>query len=420
MLQVVGRTAPGLRYFNVEKMDKASTSGPCDTHEVTAHPQMHQLDGLTSLRFIAAIFVVAYHFSYLHFRDAPKEGLVSLGYTGVSFFFILSGFILSYNYRGVDFSDRRNWQRFFLARVARIYPVYLASLVMALPFFCATLIKIQSEPLKALFGSSAILAPLGLQAWVPGAACALNCPSWSLSAEFFFYLLFPLVFPMICARPKPWMWLTSVAWCATLAIVWFAWTRLGNGLSIVGDLGADPAADIAAQFLKYFPLLRVCEFLFGIFLFLFWEKRGFSLPTSALACAFILCWLFLALIKVTVPESAYHDGLTALAWAPLILLGANVTRGPLVWPAMLFLGRISFALYLTHASVLALVLWLDKHLLGGIVQSGSPWLLSIPGAIAAIAVAALFYTMIENPARHYIMGRRRASTSSDLAGTRTY
>jgi peptidoglycan/LPS O-acetylase OafA/YrhL len=83
---------------------------------------------------------------------------------------------------------------------------------------------------------------------------------------------------------------------------------------------------------------------------------------------------------------------------------------------MLFLGRISFALYLTHTTVLELILWLDKQALGGVLLAHSPWLVSTPSAIVAIAVAALLYLMVEDPARHFIMRRRRASVAPPPAG----
>jgi peptidoglycan/LPS O-acetylase OafA/YrhL len=373
----------------------------------TPHPQVRQLDALTSLRFLAAMLVVLFHYSTVHFGDAPKTGLSSIGYTGVSFFFMLSGFILAYNYRKVDFSVAQNRYRFYWARAARIYPIYLASLLIAAPFFWVVLVGMKPVVLQYLYGAGGVLAPLGLHSWVPGAACALNCPSWSISTEFFFYLLFPFVFPAIYARPSLWTWICLAAWIAVLAGCTYLWARFGHGLTLMGDLRTDPVAEITSQFVKYFPVVRAPEFLLGILLFVAWERFGSRLSNGALLSAAALAALLLGLTWRQLPEIALHDGLTAIAWAPLILFGANVRSGPLVWPAMMFLGRISFSLYLTHVTVLSAMNSVDKHLLGGLLVSTSPWCLTIASAIAALVVATLSYEFIEDPARRAIMGRSK-------------
>jgi peptidoglycan/LPS O-acetylase OafA/YrhL len=394
-------------------LNAESTTEEIAAPEKAPHPEVRQLDALTSLRFFAAMLVLAFHYATVHFGDAPVTGLPSLGYTGVTFFFMLSGFILSYNYHKVDFSSRQNLHRYFLARAARIYPVYLASLLIALPFFCIALIRIPFPGLQLLFGSSAILAPLGLQSWLPGAACALNCPSWSISTEFFFYLVFPFVFPLIYARPGLWIWISLITWITSLVVCWLVWLRFGYGLSIMGDLRSHPAADIASQFVKYFPVVRVSEFLLGILLFVVWERHRSRLSKGALLAAFVIACIGLGVARNEVSEIAFHDGLTAIAWAPLILLGASLRQGLLVWPVMQFLGRISFCLYLTHEPVFSLMHWVDKHLLGGLALSISPWCFTIPTTIVAIGVSALLYSIVEKPARRLIMDRRRIAPAMD-------
>jgi peptidoglycan/LPS O-acetylase OafA/YrhL len=367
------------------------------------HPPLRQLDALTSLRFFAAMMVLAFHYASVGSGDAPFDGPASLGYSGVTFFFMLSGFILAYNYRDADFADPAIRRRYFLARLARIVPVYLLSLLLALPFFWRVLIDMPPSVLRNLFAAGAVLAPLGLQSWVPGAACALNCPSWSISTELFFYLLFPFAFPLVYRRP--WHWGLSAL--LILIILWtlggWLWAQLGGGRSIMQDLGPAPGATIAAQLLKYFPPIRVPEFLLGIVLFVFWERAGSRLAGAGLLAACAMAVAALWLLRNQVPELALHDGLTAIAWAPLILFGATVHGGPLAAPALIFLGRISFSLYLTHVTVLSLMNSLDRHVLGGALRTASPWLLVLPSALAALLVAALVYRLVEDPARRLIV-----------------
>lgn len=148
------------------------------------------LPALTGIRFFAAIYVVVFHFgsSYAaqHHVPAFAARFLSNGWTAVTLFFFLSGFILSYTYTG-QIEKSGGKKRFWEARFARIYPVYLLSLVLSWPFNATSPGKI----IAALFM---------VQAWNPlhpEYGGVLNMPAWTLSAEAFFYLLFPFLLPLI-------------------------------------------------------------------------------------------------------------------------------------------------------------------------------------------------------------------------------
>jgi peptidoglycan/LPS O-acetylase OafA/YrhL len=147
------------------------------------------VSALTGLRVIAAYFVVLYHYgsSFANSVGVPHPigKILSNGYLGVSFFFVLSGFILAYTYR----NPLTTWsakKAFFLARLARIYPVYIVALLAS--FFIGSQyvepISIGAIPQFAL-----------LQSWVPYSASVQywNTPGWTLSVEALFYVSFPLV-----------------------------------------------------------------------------------------------------------------------------------------------------------------------------------------------------------------------------------
>ena len=372
----------------------------------TAHAKVAQLDGLTSLRFFAALLVLVFHYSSQHFVGVPKTGIASIGDTGVTFFFMLSGFILAYNYRDTDFGAGGAINRYLVSRLARIYPAYIFALLLALPFDTKSFEALSSASLKALSYASLALAPLGLHAWLPGAACALDCPSWSISTEFFFYLVFPLALPPILRRPGLWFCIAAAYWMGASAIGMIAWSRYGAGLSIAGDLKTHPMAEIASQFIKFFPPMRLPEFLFGIVLFAAWNRTRSQLSGAKLGLAAFVAWGALALVKSDIPETELRGGLTAIAWAPLILLGANIRSGLLVAPAMVFLGRISYSLYLTHVTVLNATKSFDKRVLGGPLASTSPWCVSIASALAALVLAAFVYRIVEDPARRFVMSGR--------------
>ena len=107
------------------------------THEVSR--MRPNIPALTGLRAIAAILVVLFHYKYivpgLGASPAPGARVIQTGFVGVSLFFVLSGFILAYTYIDDDGALRGTWKDFLFARFARVYPVYLFALVIALPIF---------------------------------------------------------------------------------------------------------------------------------------------------------------------------------------------------------------------------------------------------------------------------------------------
>ncbi|HVE12493.1 MAG TPA: acyltransferase family protein, partial [Elusimicrobiota bacterium] len=141
------------------------------------------LGPLTSLRFLAAFHVLLFHgareWLWRPFLRAPEwaQGLLATGYAGVGFFFVLSGFILSYTYRG-RLDGARERREFWRARFARVYPVYALGLLLF-------------APIELLGGRPGTVAPSALscvtltQAWIPAFALRWNTPGWSLSVEAF-------------------------------------------------------------------------------------------------------------------------------------------------------------------------------------------------------------------------------------------
>lgn len=100
--------------------------------------------------------------------------LVALGETGVTFFFLLSGFILSYSYDDDGEFPKGSYGRFYLARLARIYPVYIVTILVMFP---ALVFMRHTAPDQNFREIWALTSPFALHAWIPGAACSLNCPT---------------------------------------------------------------------------------------------------------------------------------------------------------------------------------------------------------------------------------------------------
>ena len=168
------------------------------------------MPALTSLRFVAAFAVLV-----LHYRDllGPmpawlRQGIIG-GQYGVTFFFVLSGFILTYRYHGwfaarvSDTGFYSGFWRFQRLRVARIYPVYVLGLLLDTPRHLIE--RAQAGQLAGVgqtYWASWLLNLVGLQAWIPAVPFAMfwNTPAWSVAAEFFFYATFAWVCVLLTRR----------------------------------------------------------------------------------------------------------------------------------------------------------------------------------------------------------------------------
>lgn len=374
---------------------------PRSTPAVNAHPRVDPLPALTSLRFLAAAYVAIYHYAPIYFPKTHEPYVVPLGYTGVTFFFLLSGFILAYNYRDADLTTPGRRGLFYRARFARIYPTLLLALAIHVPWLL-NWASLEPELLASLMRSGLVLAPLGIHAWLPGAACSLDCPSWSVSVEIFFYALFPFLLPLVLRHTHTVAMVTLMAWGVGASLLTLAWAAWGGGVSLIGPEPGGLFPVLIAEFIKYFPLLHLPTFIAGLLLFVAWE-RGAGSP-GALLFAAASCGMLIVVAAEFIPEPVLHNGVTVLAWAPLILACAAIRRGPLCAAPMIFLGKISFAFYLLHIPVFAMINTADRVVLNGWL-AGHPWIAVSVNALASLAAAAVVHCVVEEPARRWILRR---------------
>lgn len=228
----------------MEGPDRHAHADGKTTSEVTTSVRP-DLKPLTSLRFVAALMVFIYHVP----TREPLAYLLAIGQEGVGFFFVLSGFILTYVYR--DFAEattREGRWTFLVARFARIYPTYVVAMVLA---FAVLLIFGSSDTANNLPEARipTLLAQLGLvQSWFPAAAIHYggNGPSWSISDEAFFYVLFPFLLFAIATRVRHLTALAILLWSVVVAIAWLVPGTVGDWVHFV------------------FPLTRLLDFTVGI------------------------------------------------------------------------------------------------------------------------------------------------------------
>ena len=355
--------------------------------------QVH-IQPLTSLRFTAAMYVVLYHTLPDKYRTFA-HGSIVLGYSSVSFFFILSGFVLAIAYaQRVETLDRR---KFWRARFARIYPLYLLTICLDVPnLLWARFIKygLTSAAIKTLMTLLATL--LMLQAWWPERLEGIDNPNWSLSVETVFYFLFPFIAGILWQRT------------AKSALLLLSLLYLGG----VFLISAAIRLHLPEEMLIYLPVLHLMQFAVGILLAKVFlsltrsEERGswlrrLTIPILLVVLAgfwCIICWPHI------IPKPILHDGGLLLLFGPLILVFAG--GHPLInkffsHPFLVLLGEASYGLYLLH-----MVLW---HYLSYVIASPIESWLYMSYLVAAVALSVVSFRYFEQPARTWINGLSSAN-----------
>src|SRR5690606_32327826 len=248
---------------------------------MTALTYPQELKPLTSLRFIAALWVLLYHFKDHLGLGMGQFGLVADGYLGVDLFFTLSGFILAHVYLTSLEGGRFGYGGFLKNRIARVYPMHLAALGAMLVLFAGASILGVGESNPDAFRLSDLPAHLLMvHAWGTTPTVGWNFPSWSISAEWLAYLLFPLVAGVVL-EAKRWSGAFAVGAIALCLFSFWALDNLSAVFPGVGQNFSQMTAQIGA--LRILP-----SFLLGVALYAFGREhaapKSWAWPIVA-ACA---------------------------------------------------------------------------------------------------------------------------------------
>jgi peptidoglycan/LPS O-acetylase OafA/YrhL len=348
---------------------------------LTSHSR--HVRSLTSLRFFAALWVLALHFTdKLSFDIDPLTGFFEAGRLGVDFFFILSGFILTHVYLD-DFTDGRfRYSLFLQRRLARIYPLHFATFIAVVGYVTVGWLMGISFTHPQAYAISEIPANLLLvHGWGLG-RMSWNYLSWSVSAEWFAYLLFPLL-----------TWLL-------LRQYFNDWARLALALGFLAVLYllAELALGRRLTHLTVdFSILRILpEFILGAALYHL--SLGYDLgKTMALPITLI----GLVALAVVVHYS-FSDFISVILLGYLVFTVSSLERlgkaRLLCHPRLVYLGEISYSIYMVHGIVLIVYFKFLQVCLGDYYQSVEYWV--APGAILLTFMAAAgAYRIIEVPCR---------------------
>lgn len=292
---------------------------------------------------------------------------------GVSYFFILSGFIMIIAYHR---KEKIGYRDFYRNRVARIYPLYVVGLLL---YFVT---RYDFSFYKTFLYLS------GVQSWIPGKALILNFPGWSISVEFLFYLLFPWLYNYLYSKGNKSIWIIAVLiWIGTQVFS----NLYTNSLSYKG-----PHTD-SHEFIHYFPLWHINEFLIGNLAGLFFVRNRRE-KNHDLAIALLFIGILLSLIFIPLN---FHNGLMAVFFVPVIyLISCNngVISKVFSLKPLEFLGEISYAIYIIHIPVLYIV----RSFLWDYFQVSESNVIFWIYILVLMFVSAVFYQFVEKPMRDYL------------------
>lgn len=339
-----------------------------------------ELKALTSMRGIAAWFVVLFHIRFALGLPDPEMHLLAKGYLAVDFFFLLSGFVIWMTWgERIRTGGLAAIPGFLQRRIARVWPLHLALLGFGIAIAAA--LELTGRGSDQFPWHELPLHILLLQNWGFTPHLTWNDPAWSISCELAAYLLFPLLALAIDWRRVP-SWAVIAVIAALLGLL--HWIFASRGAWALG------------QEITSLGLIRcLIEFAAGTAiaaLWLRWQEawRVPAVASFALALAFATGWA-LGLPETLAAPAAFAALLLALALT-------SARRGnPLEAGWIHYLGEISYATYLSHY-----LLWFAFKLAFVSDTHAVSWPLVAAFLLLVLAASAALYHLVERPAQKWV------------------
>jgi peptidoglycan/LPS O-acetylase OafA/YrhL len=366
----------------MQALEKLDVQKPCGREETSAPraslDKSRRIEFLDVLRGLAALLVFVQH--SMETRSGSfllwTTKYVSIGEMGVVVFFIVSGFVIP-----VSLEKYNSLSRFWLGRLLRLWPVYLASLAIAVVFDNLNIMGMHQfrdafhfHPGLVVLGNATMLEQfLG----IPVAISAY----WTLSLELVFYILCSLLFVFgVLRRTQTWLWVSvAILLLSQVALAGAFHQSLPAGrvglivTALFGTLLYRQQSD------RNLPqtLLTVLPVLFSVFAVTFWLRSHFYTRPSILSADHSLRATTLCLVMTWI--SAY-----------LIFLAGFALRARQFPRLLIWLGQISYPLYLFHSMVLALM------------PTTLPWPAYLLGTLSiSLLIAYLIHVLIEKPVERF-------------------
>jgi peptidoglycan/LPS O-acetylase OafA/YrhL len=364
---------------------------------VTEPSSVGRLEPLTGLRGAAALWVLVHHLRGLPGQTIPDtswswafhafRNFADKGWLGVDLFFVLSGFIISYVHRD-EFSElhSKRYFRFLALRISRIYPAHFVTTLMLIPMFAIAWVAFDYHPQgNALSVAKLAYSVLLLNGWGISDSVGWNIPSWSVSSEWLAYLCFPVI-----------AFVTSRIHSSRISLVLAAFIALAAVL-----LSAQLNGASKFMFDENLTSVRVLyEFVIGCLVFnIFVGVRG-----RARFDAMSTLSVFVIVILATASIPSRFDWLFILAFSTLILGLSTMQRSSFASRPMVYLGEISYSIYLVHSLVISAIGLVAKR-----VFEHPDWTAGLAIAVLSFSLSIVgghvLYALVERPWRRRLRAR---------------
>jgi peptidoglycan/LPS O-acetylase OafA/YrhL len=345
---------------------------------------------LEGLRLIASVAIVADH--YFGYLCLPTQGL----HLAVDLFFVISGIVIAMVYQG-RIRDLPSYSRFVRKRLARLYPLHLATLLfyVMLGGLIATG-RIAPENVEKYNPSEIIPNLLMIHAWSPFGVISYNYVSWSISAEFFVYLCFPLILYVVARG-----FAVGFAVCVALLLAAIAFSQ-----DIMGT-------ELTQLDWRFGALRAVPSFSFGVWL---WVNRN-RLLKIGIVRTYAGQAMSAAMAAVLVLIVWYPADYLLLGCVYVVAVGAFVcdlsgSRTFASWGPISRRGYLTYSIYMLHTVIATIVI---SFIFPGVFgKSESATLAAVVCSVAltyAVAYASCWH--FERPLRGYIGGKRPSLASAN-------
>jgi peptidoglycan/LPS O-acetylase OafA/YrhL len=363
----------------------------------TSSAANEQLPSLTSLRGVAAFWVVLYHYSIQCFPNLDASSythIIHKGYLAVDMFFMLSGFVMTHVYHeAFSESATEHYRRFIVARIARIYPLHILVLLLfvataAGPFLITRppLEALKDVPLQGAESVNALFANILMLQGLDASRLSWNYPAWSISVEFMAYLLFPFALPVIWRAPARVKVILGMVLFGCLAFLAFL------------TKGSFDQWDGPITLLRCLP-----EFIVGTLLYCAYRVRIGEYFLRHDVTAYLIVGVLVIFLHVDAPD------LVITLLFSIFILAAVLNTGTFSKMAnnqhLIWLGSISYSLYLIHGFIqyLADKILGDFGVENNLDLSIDNSLLLMTIMVATCLVAAHFsYSCVEIGCRQYL------------------